>query len=92
MTWTTCKLAALFWGAPATLQNTTVLDAETLLQTDKFDQAVVSAWLDEREKEKILAAAGKTPVLQLTELTLAHKLLAQVESLLPTAAEGIAQP
>jgi hypothetical protein len=34
------------------------------------------------ERERILAAAGETPALVLNELTLAEKLLAQVECLL----------
>ena len=57
-------------------------EAETLLRTDEFDLVIVSAWLEERERERILAAAGKTPALILSELTLAEKLLAQVERLL----------
>ena len=57
-------------------------EAETLLRTEEFDLVIVSAWLDEWEKGKILTAAGKTPALVLTELTLADKLLAQVERLL----------
>jgi hypothetical protein len=63
-------------------KSTTVRNAETLLRTEEFDLVIVSAWLDEWEKAKILAAAGKTPTLVLTELTLADKLLAQVEMLL----------
>ena len=57
-------------------------EAETLLRTDEFDLVIVSAWLEERERERILAAAGKTPALVLSELTLAEKMLAQVERLL----------
>ena len=38
--------------------------------------------VEERERERILAAAGKTPALVLSELTLAEKMLAQVERLL----------
>jgi hypothetical protein len=60
-------------------KSSTMRDAETLLQTGEFDLVIVSAWLDEWEKAKILAAAGETPVLVLARLTLAHKLLAQVE-------------
>jgi hypothetical protein len=56
--------------------------AEALLRTEKFDLVIVSAWLSEWEKGKILAIAGKTPALVLTELTLANKLLAEVERLL----------
>ena len=56
--------------------------AEGLLRTRKFDLVIVSAWLSEWEKGQILAAAGKTPALVLTELTLAWELLAKVERLL----------
>jgi hypothetical protein len=57
--------------------------AANLLRTENFDLVIVSAWLEEWDRELILAAAGnKTPALVLTELTLADKLLAEVESLL----------
>ena len=62
-------------------------EAETLLRAEEFDLVIVSAWLDEWEKGKILTAAGKTPALVLTELVLADKLLAQVERLLVTASQ-----
>jgi hypothetical protein len=60
-------------------KSSVMRNAETLLQTGEFDLVIVSGWLEEREKGKILAAAGKTPVLVLARLTLAGKLLAQVE-------------
>jgi DNA-binding response OmpR family regulator len=41
---------------PATLP-----EAETLLRREQFDLIVVSAWLSEWERGRILAAAGKTP-------------------------------
>jgi hypothetical protein len=59
-----------------------VPEAKSLLRASNFDLVIVSAWLSEWEKGQILAAAGKTPALVLTELTLADKLLAQVERLL----------
>jgi CheY-like chemotaxis protein len=62
-------------------------EAETLLRTEEFDLIIVSAWLEEWEKGQFLTAAGKTPVLVLTELTLADKLLAQVERLLVAASQ-----
>jgi DNA-binding response OmpR family regulator len=64
-------------------------DAETILRTERFDLIILSAWLQEWETGQILAAAGKTPVLVLTELVLADKLLAQVERLLAPAAHGV---
>jgi hypothetical protein len=66
----------------------TLAEAEILLRISKFDLVIVSAWLSEWERGKILAAAGKTPALVLTELTLAEDLLAQVERLLPSTTSG----
>ena len=39
----------------------TMPEAETLLHTGQFDLVVVSAWLSEWERGRILGAAGKTP-------------------------------
>jgi hypothetical protein len=61
------------------------------LRTEQFDLVVVSAWLEEWEWEQTLAAAGKTPVLVLTELMLADDLLAQVERQLVAAAQDPAK-
>jgi|HubBroStandDraft_6_1064221.scaffolds.fasta_scaffold856379_2 hypothetical protein len=69
-------------------QSATLEEAEILLRTSKFDLVIVSAWLSEWERGRILAAAGKTPALVLTELTLAEDLLAQVERLLPSTTSG----
>jgi DNA-binding response OmpR family regulator len=66
-------------------QSATVPEAELLLLTEKFDLIIVSAFLDEWEKGRILSAAGKMPTLVLRGLTLAPALLAQVERLLPPA-------
>jgi len=62
-------------------------EAEIILRTEEFDLIIVSAWLSESDREAILAAAGKTPALVLTELTPAEKLLAQVERLLAAASQ-----
>jgi DNA-binding response OmpR family regulator len=66
----------------------TLAEAESILRVSKFDLVIVSAWLSEWERGRILAAACKTPVLVLTEVTLAEELLAQVERLLTSAAPG----
>jgi DNA-binding response OmpR family regulator len=66
----------------------TLPEAESILRVSKFDLVIVSAWLSEWERGRILAAAGKTPALVLTEVTLAKELLAQVERLLTSAAPG----
>jgi hypothetical protein len=63
-------------------QSAVLPEVETLLRTEQFDLVIVGAWLSEWEKGKILATAGKTPALVLTELTLADKLLAEVERVL----------
>ena len=60
-------------------------EVATLLRGEEFDLVIVSAWLSEWEKGRILEAAGRTPSLVLTELTLADKLLAEVEHLLVAA-------
>jgi len=57
--------------------------AEVLIRTQQFDLIVVSAWLSERERGRILSAAGNTPTLVLAELTLADQLLAEVKRMLP---------
>ena len=69
-------------SAGYTATSATMEQAQILLRTQNFDLVVVSAWLSESERESILAAAGKTPTLVLTELTLAKPLLALVESVL----------
>ena len=65
-----------------TARSVTVPEAETLLQTDEFDLVIISAWLEERERSRIVAAVGKTPTLVLTQLTFADDLLSQVEQVL----------
>jgi hypothetical protein len=62
-------------------------DAKRLLQTEAFDLVIVSAWLSDWERGRILSAAGKTPTYVMTELTLAYKLLAEVERLLVAASQ-----
>jgi hypothetical protein len=44
---------------------------------------IISAWLSEWDRGRILSAAGKTSTYVLRELTLASELLGQVERLLP---------
>ena len=63
-------------------QAVTLEEAKSLLRTSEFDLVIVSAWLSDGEKSNILAVAGETPTLVLTELTLADKLLAKVERML----------
>jgi hypothetical protein len=60
-------------------ESATVQEAEILLRTEEFDLIVVSAFLDEGEKDRILAAAGKTHTLVLRGLVLAPELLVEVE-------------
>jgi DNA-binding response OmpR family regulator len=64
-------------------RSATVAEAELLLLTEKFDLVIVSAFLDDREKDRILAAAGKMPTLLLRGLTLAPELLVEVGRLTP---------
>ena len=60
-------------------QSATASEAELLLKTEQFDLIIVSAFLDEREKDRIRVAAGKVPTLMLRSLTLAPELLVEVE-------------
>jgi DNA-binding response OmpR family regulator len=64
-------------------------EAESLMRMSEFDLAVVSAWLSDEEKGRILSAAGETPILVLTGLTLAKDLLANVERMLRARQRGV---
>jgi hypothetical protein len=63
-------------------QLATVPEAEGLLSTEEFGLIIVSAFLDDEEKGRILSAAGKMPALLLRGLTLAPELLIEVERML----------
>jgi hypothetical protein len=52
-------------------RSATVPEAELLLLTEEFDLIIVSAFLDEWEKGRVISAAGKVPTLVLRGLTLA---------------------
>jgi DNA-binding response OmpR family regulator len=69
-------------------QSTTLPEAEVLLRTSKFDLVIVSAWLSEWERGRILLAAGETPTLVLTQLTVAKELLGKVERMLHPITSG----
>jgi hypothetical protein len=60
-------------------------EVERLMRMSEFDLVIVSAWLSDEEKGRILSAAGETPILVLTGLTLAKDLLAKVERMLQPA-------
>jgi hypothetical protein len=68
-------------------QPATLPEAEILLRTGQFDLVVVSAWLSEWERGKILSSTGKTPIHVLSGFTVASQLLEAVERLLPRLAE-----
>jgi hypothetical protein len=63
-------------------QSATVPEAELLLLTEKFDLIIVSAFLDDSEKDRILSPAGAMPTLMLRGLTLDPDLLVEVERML----------
>jgi hypothetical protein len=63
-------------------QSAMVSEAELLLLTEEFDLIIVSAFLDEWEKGRVLSAADKMPTLVLRGLTLAPALLVEVERVL----------
>jgi hypothetical protein len=58
-----------------------------VLRTGQFDLVVVSAWLSEWERGKILSSTGKTPIHVLSGFTVASQLLEAVERRLPRLAE-----
>jgi hypothetical protein len=64
-------------------QVATLTVAEILLRTEEFDLIIVSAWLGEWERGRILSAAGKTPAYVLPGFMLPREMLAQVDLLLP---------
>jgi DNA-binding response OmpR family regulator len=82
---------AVLGSAGYDAKSATPPEAETLLRTEHFDLVIVSAWLEERDRGRILAAAGKTPVLVLTELTLADDLLTKVDRMLQPSRPAAAQ-
>jgi hypothetical protein len=74
---------AVLGSAGYIAKSAALTEAQILLRTEEFDLVVVSAWLDEWDRSKILSAAGKSPTLVLTDLTFADKLLAEVQRALP---------
>jgi hypothetical protein len=65
-------------------QPATLSEAEVLLRVEQFDLVIVSAWLSDWDRGRILAAAeGRTLSYVLPGVTPANDLLAQVERLLP---------
>jgi hypothetical protein len=56
----------------------TVAEAEILLGIEEFDLVIVSAYLSEEEKSRVISAAGETPTVVLEGLTFARRLLAEV--------------
>jgi DNA-binding response OmpR family regulator len=69
--------------------SATVSGAELLLLIEKFDLIIVSAFLDDSEKDHILAAAGTMPTLMLRGLTHARQLLGEVERMLDETVSNV---
>ena len=69
-------------------KSATVPEAGILLRTEEFDLVIVSAFLSQGERDRVISAAGDTPVLVLDGLTFAEELLAEVERLLMHTASG----
>jgi hypothetical protein len=76
---------AVLWRSGYVAHPAALSEAENLARTKKIDLIIVSAWLSKRETNRILAAAGETPALVLTEMTPADELLTRVERLLAPA-------
>ena len=66
-------------------QSATAPEAELLLRSQDFDLIIVSAFLEEWEKARVLSAAGKVPSLVLLGLVLAPELLIEVQKMLAEA-------
>jgi CheY-like chemotaxis protein len=73
-------------------QSATASEAELLLRTQEFDLIIVSAFLDEWEKGRVLSAACKVPTYVLRGLTLAPELLGEVERMLAERSSRSPQP
>jgi DNA-binding response OmpR family regulator len=61
-------------------QTAMAKDAEDVLANQAFDLVIVSAFLSEEDKRRVLSAAGDTPTLVLQGLAVAPDLLAAVEA------------
>jgi hypothetical protein len=61
-------------------QTATVKDAAELISKDAFDLLIVSAFLSEADKRRVLSAAGETPTLVLQGIVVAPNLLAAVDA------------
>src|ERR1700677_4082750 len=68
-------------------QSATLVEAENLLRTEKYDLVIVSALLSDEERSRIHAAvAGSSPILTLDGVTFASELLSEVERKLALSA------
>jgi DNA-binding response OmpR family regulator len=61
-------------------QTATVKDAAELISKEAFDLVIVSAFLSEADKRRVLSVAGDTPTLVLQGLAVAPELLAAIET------------
>jgi hypothetical protein len=63
-------------------KSATAAEAEILLSIEQFDLVIVSAFLSQAERDRVVSAAGETPTLVLDGVTFPPELLAQVERVL----------
>jgi hypothetical protein len=63
-------------------QAATVEDAADLIKQEAFDLIIVSAFLSEANRQRVLFAAGVTPTLVLQGIAVAPELLEEVEATL----------
>jgi DNA-binding response OmpR family regulator len=62
-------------------QSISLIEAEDLLRRDTFDLVILSASLNEQEKDRILEViGGQMPTLQLSTMLLPTELLREVEN------------
>jgi DNA-binding response OmpR family regulator len=67
-------------------QSATLLEAEELLRTEKYDLVIISALLSDEERSHMLTAVGDSPTLVLNGVTFASELLSEVERKLALSA------
>ncbi|HET6216040.1 MAG TPA: hypothetical protein VFE27_03415 [Acidobacteriaceae bacterium] len=60
----------------------TPTEAESLLRAENFHLIVLSAWVSEDERIRVIAAAGDAPIVALEAMTFPQELLCKVACLL----------
>jgi hypothetical protein len=83
---------AILDQAGYTSVSATFVEAETLLNSKKFDIVIVSARLTQDEKRRVESLAQDTPFLFLNGVTFPRDLLKIVSDLIASPAAGMSTP